>query len=85
MSKAIAYRLQNELKKLTENYRTALDVIEKNNARIEQLENSLEGVKADREFLLDQIGHHREMLQHKTKVDSQLYASAREVRKYPSA
>ena len=84
MSKSVEYRLQTELKKLGEHYRQALDLIEKNNARIEQLEESLHAVKADREFLLSQIKHHRNTLQHPTSVDLQLYASARDVIRNPS-
>jgi len=84
MSKSVEFRLQTELKKLTEHYRHALDLIEKNNARIEQLEHSLSAVKSDREFLLSQIKHHRNMLQHPTSVDLQLYASARDVIRNPS-
>ena len=84
MSKAIEIRLRGELKSIGEHYRMALDIIEKNNARIEQLEHSLHGVKADREFLLNQIKHHKRTLQHKTTVDNQLYAAAKEVLVDPS-
>ena len=84
MSKSVEFRLQTELKKLGEHYRMALDLIEKNNARIDQLEHSLHAVKADREFLLSQIKQHRNTLQHPTSVDLQLYASARDVIRNPS-
>ena len=84
MSKTTEYRLQIELKKLSEHYKLALDLIEKNNARIDQLEHSLHAVKADREFLLCQIKQHRNTLQHPTSVDLQLYASAKDVLRNPS-
>ena len=84
MSKAVELRLRGELESIGEHYRLALDIIEKNNARIEQLEHSLHGVKADREFLLNQIKQHKRTLQHKTTVDNQLYAAAKEVWVNPS-
>jgi chromosome segregation ATPase len=62
----------------------AMELIEQYTSRIEQLEESLHAVKADREFLLSQIKQHRNTLQHPTSVDLQLYASARDVIRNPS-
>ena len=84
MSKAAEYRLQAELKKLSEHYGLLLDINEKNNARIAHLEDSLHAIKADRKFLLNQIRHHKKTLQHPTKVDRILYASAKDVARNPS-
>lgn len=77
-------KLQASHEQLQCQYHKAMALIDEFSAKIDGCKQSLYAMSEDREFLLKQILLHKRSIVLPTEPDRILYASAREVRKYPA-